>query len=137
MSLDLSLGSSINNVTALGGREYQGFCDNSTKALVVKSMTIGEGVYKIIKNCVTSFVDDRFVCSNICFTLLCQVVTDRTRTCSAAREDDGRIGEGRREEKTARKKVKKRSSGNLKTHLCVKYQLSRSNFYSLTPLCVA
>ena len=24
-------------------------------------MTIGEGVYKIIKNCVTSFVDDRFV----------------------------------------------------------------------------
>ena len=27
------LGSSINDITVLGGRGYQGFCDNSTKAL--------------------------------------------------------------------------------------------------------
>jgi len=29
-------GSSINDVTALGGRWSQGFCDNRTKALVIK-----------------------------------------------------------------------------------------------------
>ncbi len=39
-------GSSINEVTALGGRGYQGFCDNSTKALVIKSVTMGGGGVK-------------------------------------------------------------------------------------------
>jgi hypothetical protein len=36
------LGSSINDVTALGGGG-QGFCDNSTNASVIKSATMGEG----------------------------------------------------------------------------------------------
>ena len=44
----------VNDVTVLWGRGYQGFCDDSTKALVLKSVTMGEGVSKIIKNCVTS-----------------------------------------------------------------------------------
>ncbi len=39
-------GSSINDVTALGGRECQGFCDNSTKPLVMKSVTMGGGGVK-------------------------------------------------------------------------------------------
>ncbi len=34
-------GSSINDVTVLGGRGYRGFCHNSTKALVIKSVTMG------------------------------------------------------------------------------------------------
>jgi hypothetical protein len=53
-------GSSINDVTVLGGRRYQGFCDNSTKALVMKSVTMGRGpgVSKMIEYCVTSFMDD-------------------------------------------------------------------------------
>ena len=38
-----STGPSINDVTALGGRGYQRSCDNSTKALVVKSVMIGGG----------------------------------------------------------------------------------------------
>ncbi len=36
-------GLSINDVTALGGRGYQGFCDNSTKVLLIKSVTMGGG----------------------------------------------------------------------------------------------
>ncbi len=48
----------MNDVTALGGRGYQRFCDNSTKALLIKSVTMGEGLSRIIKNCVTSFIDD-------------------------------------------------------------------------------
>jgi hypothetical protein len=28
---------------ALGGRGYQGFCDNSTNALLIKSVTMGGG----------------------------------------------------------------------------------------------
>jgi hypothetical protein len=40
-------GSSINDVTVLGGRGYQGFCDNSTKASVIKSVTMGEGSRKM------------------------------------------------------------------------------------------
>jgi hypothetical protein len=43
------MGPSINDVTALGGapgRGYQGFCDNSTKALLIKSMTMGRGGVK-------------------------------------------------------------------------------------------
>ena len=51
-------GPSINDATVLGGRGYQGFCDNSTKALVLKTVTMGEGVSKSIKNCVTMFMDD-------------------------------------------------------------------------------
>jgi hypothetical protein len=38
--------SSINDVTSLGGRGYQGFCDNSTKALVIKSVAMGGGGVK-------------------------------------------------------------------------------------------
>ncbi len=40
------MGPSINDVTALGGRGYQEFCDNSTKALLIKSVTMGEGGVK-------------------------------------------------------------------------------------------
>jgi len=40
------------------GRGYQGFCDNNSKAQVLKSMTMGEGISKMIKNYVTSFMDD-------------------------------------------------------------------------------
>jgi hypothetical protein len=36
------MGPSINNVTALGGRGYQGFCDYSTKALLIKKRDDGE-----------------------------------------------------------------------------------------------
>ena len=43
-----TLGSSINDVTALGGGGGQGSCDNSTKALVIKCMTMGGGG---VKNC--------------------------------------------------------------------------------------
>ena len=38
----------------LRGEGVKAFCDNSTKALVIKR----EGVSKIVQNCVTSFVDD-------------------------------------------------------------------------------
>jgi hypothetical protein len=48
-------GSSINDVTLWGG---QGFCDTSTKALVIESVTIrGEGS-KIVKNCVILFMNN-------------------------------------------------------------------------------
>jgi hypothetical protein len=30
------LGASINDITALGGRGYEGFCDNSIKGLVLE-----------------------------------------------------------------------------------------------------
>ena len=39
-------GSSINDVTVLGGRGYQGFCDNSIKALFQKRLTMGGGGVK-------------------------------------------------------------------------------------------
>jgi hypothetical protein len=42
-------GPSINDVTARQGRGYQGFCDNSTKALLLKSVTMGEGYKKLSK----------------------------------------------------------------------------------------
>jgi hypothetical protein len=43
----------------LRARGGQGFCDNSTKAIVLKSVTIwGGGGSKNVKNCVTSFMDD-------------------------------------------------------------------------------
>ena len=44
----MTKGSSINDVTAYGGRGYQGFCDGSTRALLVKCVTIGGGG---VKNC--------------------------------------------------------------------------------------
>ncbi len=43
---------------ALGGKEYQGIWDNSTYSLVLKRLTMVEGVSKIIKNCMTPFMDD-------------------------------------------------------------------------------
>jgi hypothetical protein len=52
----------MNDVTAFGGRECQGFCDNSS--LITKKRDIGhwgEGVSKIIKTCVTSFMDDPLI----------------------------------------------------------------------------
>ena len=49
-------GSSINDVTVLGGGGGQGFCDDSTKVLVIKRVTMGELVPKIVPNCVTSFI---------------------------------------------------------------------------------
>jgi hypothetical protein len=55
-----SLGPCINNVTALRGKGYQWFCDNCIKALVIINVTMGERASKIIKNCVTSFMDDPF-----------------------------------------------------------------------------
>ena len=56
-------GSYIND--GLRGEEGQRFCDDSTKALVAKCVTIGgKGrageVKKIVKNCVTSFMDDPY-----------------------------------------------------------------------------
>ena len=38
-----------------GGQE---FCDGNTKALAIKSMTMGGGGLEIVKNCVTSFMHD-------------------------------------------------------------------------------
>ncbi len=54
----------MNDVTALGGKGYQGFCDDSTRVIVLKSVTIGKGVLKNIKYCVTSFMDDPITLSN-------------------------------------------------------------------------
>ena len=53
----LCLGSSINDITVLGG---QWFCDVSTKAFVIKSVTMGGGgcASKIVQNWVTSLMDD-------------------------------------------------------------------------------
>ena len=34
------------------------FCDDSTKAFVIKSVTMGEEVSNIVQNCVISFTDD-------------------------------------------------------------------------------
>ena len=51
------MGSSINDVKVLGGGD-QGFCDNSTRALVIKRMTMGGGGSKIVQNCVMSSMDD-------------------------------------------------------------------------------
>ncbi len=39
-------GSSINDVTVLEGRDNQRFCDDSTEALVLKSVTMGVGGVK-------------------------------------------------------------------------------------------
>ncbi len=50
-------GSSINDVTALGGRGYQGFWDNINNLLILKRMT---GVSKNIQSCVTSLMDDPY-----------------------------------------------------------------------------
>jgi hypothetical protein len=53
--------SSINDVTVLEVRGYQGFYDSRTKAFVPKSVNGGrEGLSlsKIFQNCVTSFMND-------------------------------------------------------------------------------
>ncbi len=42
----------------LRGEGVSRFCDDSVKALVIKSVTMGGGGVKIIKYCVTSFMDD-------------------------------------------------------------------------------
>ena len=48
MTSHTRIGPSINDVTVLEGRGYQGFCDDSTKALVLNSVTIRvEGMSKI------------------------------------------------------------------------------------------
>ena len=44
----------MNDVTVVVG----GGIDNSTKALILKHVAMGEGVLKIIQNYVTSFMDD-------------------------------------------------------------------------------
>ena len=49
-------GSSINDVTILGGSK--GFFDDSTKALVIKCVTMRGEESNIVQNCVTSFMDD-------------------------------------------------------------------------------
>ena len=42
------------------GERGQGFCDDSTKALVIKNTTMGEGGgLKIVLNVLMSFMDDR------------------------------------------------------------------------------
>ncbi len=46
--MEVNKGSSINDVTFLGGGG-QGFCDNSTKASVTKSVTMGGGGPKMSK----------------------------------------------------------------------------------------
>ena len=43
--------------TFLGGMRSQGFCDDSTRAFVLKSVTMGGGG---VKNCVASFMDDPY-----------------------------------------------------------------------------
>ena len=53
-------GSTVNDVKEEGGK---GFCDDSSKALVIKQVTMGEmgemgeGGSTIVQNCVTSFMD--------------------------------------------------------------------------------
>jgi hypothetical protein len=37
---------------------YDSFIDNIIKDLLLKTVTMGEGETKIIKHCVTSFMDD-------------------------------------------------------------------------------
>ena len=51
-------GLSTNDVTDLGGEGGQGLCNDSTKALVIKCMTMGRGGSKIVQNCVTSLLND-------------------------------------------------------------------------------
>jgi hypothetical protein len=50
--------SSINEVTEQEEGAGERFCDESTRALVIKSVTTGRGVSKMFKNCLTSFMDD-------------------------------------------------------------------------------
>ena len=65
-------GSSINDVTVLGEGEGQRFCDDSTKALVIKGVTMGggEGVSKIVQNRVTSLMDNPYV---IIVRFICEI----------------------------------------------------------------
>ena len=43
LNLNLEMGSSTNDITVLGGGGDQWFCDDSTKAFVIKRVTMGEG----------------------------------------------------------------------------------------------
>ncbi len=54
----------------LGKRGYQGFCDDSTKALELKSVTMEEGVSKNIKYCVTSYMDDSLSAAPLLLSIL-------------------------------------------------------------------
>ncbi len=51
----------------LKGGEGQGFFDNITKASVIKSVTMGEGVSKNVQICVVSFMDDPYKVSKVPF----------------------------------------------------------------------
>jgi hypothetical protein len=53
---DNDKGTSKNDVTARGGGLLNS--TNSTKTILLKSVTMGGGVSKIIENCVASFMDD-------------------------------------------------------------------------------
>ena len=50
-------GSYINEITAIE-EGFQGFFDDSTKALELRGVTMEEGVSEIVQNCVTSFMDE-------------------------------------------------------------------------------
>jgi hypothetical protein len=50
--------SSIKDATVVRGGKGQGFCDNSTKASVIKIVTMRLGGSKNVQNFVTSFMDD-------------------------------------------------------------------------------
>ncbi len=60
------------DVAALGGRGYQGFCDDSTKALVTKSVTMGEGgviSYQILRD----VIYERYLVKNITETQISNI----------------------------------------------------------------
>ena len=62
-------GLSINDVTALEGGGGQGFFDESTKVLAIKSVTMEGGGKKNVKNCVKSFIDDPLIWTCVKFNL--------------------------------------------------------------------
>ena len=51
----------INDVKALGGRG-QGFCDDSTKALVLNSITVGEESSKIARRHLLTTINEKVEC---------------------------------------------------------------------------
>ena len=57
MDLKYYKGSSINDVTVLGGG-CQGFCDNSALVIIKSVMMGGGGGSKTVVNCVSLFLDD-------------------------------------------------------------------------------
>jgi hypothetical protein len=48
----------MNDVTVLEGRGFQGFFDNSSMVLSMKSLTKGKEVSKLIQICVLSLMND-------------------------------------------------------------------------------